>query len=113
MKIVHLSQNLILIRAIWRMNRMQLGQLVDCSEHQIGGYERGVNTIPPQVIFGLEDLTGIAAKRLFYEQLTNASIPNRPLSPTESVEKAPPQYLVENLTLEERVKRLEMKVFGI
>ena len=95
---------------------MQLGKILSCTGNQIGGYERGSSSIPPSIIFDLENMTGILANRLYYEALTRASIPTQPLSQTTVVEaahkKTPPQYNAENLSITERLKRLETAVFG-
>ncbi|MBL7817031.1 MAG: helix-turn-helix transcriptional regulator [Saprospiraceae bacterium] len=110
MKISYISANLIKIRETWRMNRMQFGKLVACTGNQIGGYERGSTIISPVVLLAIEDLTGVPAKRLYYEPLKHTDIPHSPLS--QSANETPPQYRSDNLSVEERLKRLETKVFG-
>ena len=99
------------------MNRKTIGVLLDSTEKQIGGYERGSTSIPAFVIFTLEEETGIPAYRFYYEPLTRASFPIQPLSrqaKRETMDKeTPPQYHIENLSLAERVRRLETKVFGV
>jgi hypothetical protein len=116
MKKSNFSKNLWLIRDVWSMNRLQISKYLNCTEKQIGGYERGTTAIPPAIVFTLEELTGVAGKRLYYDVLTRSSIPNQPLSPSEILEvaakEAPPQYNTDNLSIAERVKRLELKVFG-
>jgi transcriptional regulator with XRE-family HTH domain len=119
MKESHFKANLMLIRSVWGMNRQQIGKQLSCTTNQIGNLERGTSAITPSVLFDLEELTGITAKRLYYEILTRTNIPNQPLMQTSANENAPPQsresrdvpYKTENLSVEERLKRLETKVF--
>ena len=112
MKETHFGDNMTLIRSVWGMNRQELGQLLGCKQHQIGNYERGSIAVTLPIIFLLEDLTALPAKRLYYEALTRADIANQPVRTNIAQLKAPPQYNAVQLTLEERVKRLEIKVFG-
>jgi hypothetical protein len=106
------GDNFQLIRSVWGMNRKQMGKIFNCTEHQIGSYERMNTNATPALLFKLEDMTGIAARRLYYEQLERTALPQQPLTTAEKTENTPPQYLLPNTSLEERVKRLEAKVFG-
>ena len=112
MKTIYFATNLSLIRLVWGMSRQQIGHLLGCKQHQIAHYERSAIGVPLPVIFLLEDLTGIPAKRLYYDVLTRADISNAPLNDTTKLVKTSAQLDSTSLTLAERVKRLEIKVFG-
>ena len=115
MKKSYFVANLSLIRSLWGLDRPQMGKLLHCSSNTIGNYERKTTSIPPDVIFTLSDLTGVPPHRLYYEALTRSSFPIQPLSQSkteESLAQNPTPQYEENLSLTERVRRLEMKVFG-
>jgi hypothetical protein len=84
-------------------------------------YRRGTSSvIPPSILFDLEDLTGIPARQLFYNNITRIQVPIYPLpKPTVAEQNTivaterTPQYKTQNLTQLERIERLEQKVFGV
>jgi transcriptional regulator with XRE-family HTH domain len=110
------SNNLILIRSVWGINRKELGTLLNCTGNQIAGYERGVMTIPATLLLALEAKTGIIPKRLYFDYLPRTAIPHHPLSETDdrdaSIEGIMSSAKADNLSLAARVKRLELSVFG-
>ena len=112
MKKIHFATNLNLIRAVWSMSRQEIGDVLGCKKHQIAHYERNAIGVPLPVLFLLEDLTGISARRLYYEVLTRAEILNQPLSENTEPLKAVLFSDSAQMTLAERVTRLEIKVFG-
>lgn len=120
-----INDNIALIRDCWRMEQTEFGKLIGCTSHQVGGYERAsAKLVPPEVIFELELITGIAGIRLYYEHLKRDMIPLEPLKVTDIKELQTPltnsnvQYEMivhegENLTILERLKRLERELFGV
>jgi transcriptional regulator with XRE-family HTH domain len=115
MKISYFATNLSLIRSVWGINRAQLAQLLNCSSIQIGTYERGAVNIPIRLILDLESKTGITPRQLYFEYLARTAIPQHPLTETSKSKTKPEAFLQQSnddLSLLERVKRLEIKVFG-
>jgi hypothetical protein len=138
MKGNYFRANITLIRDVWRMNREEFGQLFNVTGNHIAGQERGTSThVPLALIFDLEDMTGIPAKRLYREHIPQIQIPLQPLAKSTNVVQNPPiasqntfiaaegtpQYMAkndipsigktENMTQLERIERLEQKVFGV
>jgi transcriptional regulator with XRE-family HTH domain len=112
--------NLTLIRSVWKLSQTEFGKLIFCTAAQIGNYERGhVVNYSPTLLFDLEDITHIPARRLYYALLTRKDIPYEPF-PRTAVETATPVEgdnvvhadVPEEMLLVERVKRLEAAVFG-
>jgi hypothetical protein len=119
MKKTNFKANISFIREVWNMNRAQFGKVLGVTEHQITNQERLATNIPPSILFNLEDLTGIPARRLYYDRITWDEIPRDPLTKSDIAEKktlmsteGTPQYNGEELTQLERIVRLERKVFG-
>jgi hypothetical protein len=112
----YFGTNLMLIRSVWGMNRAQLGQLFNCTGIQIGTYERGAVNVPVTFLLDLESKTGITPRQLYFDYLSRTSIPQHPLTGTNNVNPPPqgfrPPTNNDDLSLVERVKRLELKVFG-
>jgi hypothetical protein len=110
------SANLLLIRSVWGINRPQLGQLLNCTGNQIAGYERGVLIVPATLLLALEIKTGIVPKRLYFEYLLRTEIPQHPLTEADNrntpIQSILPSSNTDDLSLVERVKRLEQSVFG-
>ena len=112
MKKVYFPENITLIRSILEKSRQQMGDSLGCTPHQIGHYERGTMNVPLSVLFLLEDLTGIPAKRLYYDALNRSDISKEPQNTNAALMKESPQYKSTESDLEERVQRLELAVFG-
>ena len=73
----YFQANTTLIRNVWSMNRKEFGKKFGCSEHHVAGHERGESVnVSPSLIFDLEDSTGIAARRLYYEKLMRSETPS-------------------------------------
>ncbi len=115
MNTAYFCTNLMLIRSVWGMNRAQLGKLFNCTGIQIGTYERGAVNVPVTFILDLEIKTGITPRQLYFGYLSRTSIPQHPLTETNNFNPPPQGFLPQvnsDLSLIERVKRLEIKVFG-
>jgi hypothetical protein len=120
MKESYFQANITLIRDVWSMNRKRFGNQFGFSGHHIAGHERGTAVlISPSMLFDLEDMTGISARRLYYDKIVRSEIPSQPLKRPVVVEpntlivnEEAPQYKTSKLTLLERVERLEKKVFS-
>jgi hypothetical protein len=121
MKGNYFCANIVLIRYVWRMNRKEFGQLLNVTRNHIAGQERGTSThVPLALIFDLEDLTGIPAKRLYRERIPQTQIPLQPLKKSTAVvpntliaAEGTPQYKTEKDDLLARIERLEQKILSV
>lgn len=75
-----LPQNIKKIRKAWREHQDVFAARFDRNRMNVSNYERGENTPDIFFLIKLQDLTGINAKVLCYENLNLSDIPKVPLS---------------------------------
>ena len=111
----YISVNMAMIRDVWSLTQEDVSDLLNCTRSQISSYEGGRLEVPAEIIFRLEDLTGIVGRRLFYEELKRSLIYYKPLLKESErismMEENQAVYETEKLTILERLERIEKELF--
>lgn len=122
MKPIH--DNCRTIRDVWRYELKEIAVLFDVSYTIWGNYERGKTEPSPTVLLQMERMTGVTFKKLMTERITRDDLPKEPIIQAINEEPEPPQFFlnsgnekatmmdIDTLPIVERLKRLEMAVFG-
>lgn len=124
-----LRENLKLIRKKWKMNQTEFGALLNASQYDISGYEKGKYDPKISALIRLEELTGIPVAVLYGQAIDVNKVPTSPLSSYVVKETKPsivsedrPAYdkteakkvkeedLIDVLKLVETVKELQKKI---
>lgn len=121
MKKTYFSENLATIRSVWKLKQSELGALLGADMYKLGNLERGkTKEVPADLLLKLEELTGIQAKRIYYEYLKPELIHYKPLEiiedddtetaiPMMSEDPAPYE---KKMTVLERLARIESTLYG-
>lgn len=110
------------IREAWHMERVPMAELFGVTRGKWVNYELGTTEPPPEILLKMEEMTGITIRRLLTEELTKSMIPDKPLV-NDEIAETPPQYFFssderdmitdsDSLPILERLRRLEIAVFG-
>lgn len=120
-EIVYAAENLVIIREAWGKTQAEMGELLGgLTRTNYAGYEQKRYDISPKILLKLEELTGIAARRIYYDKIERLEVYERPyrnengikiLMEENSSYKSSADLMKELIAkfdkLEDRVKNLE------